>query len=258
MNKRNNKRAVLWLTQDGVHVLKYERNWCGVIQNVLGSTFSDIKDAKWLEDEKKIYDIIREIIQIYGLADYSIELVLSGPQLVWKIVELEIGDTSDAYEAAGWMEPVVDKPDYYNYDVFPAGPRNKNGILPCVMGAYPRETVRSACQAAADAGTSVDFATPLPLMLSWQYGGVDGTIYVLEKNLLHILPVHNRLVSAYSVTVPSREDDAFTSDGDSLIVYFKEDGDSHISLPVWRKSHPRFCKKWNLAGPATLLIGRRV
>lgn len=90
----------------------------------------------------------------------------------------------------------------------------------------------------------------LPGLISNQYAGTDGTLFLQENKDLHIMEIKNGIVVSYAFQQGAIKSADRT---EWFHMAVKESDTQNLCQPVWKKKTEQFQRKWHIQGPSFLL-----
>lgn len=250
MGKWVRKEAVFWLSPHAIHIIKKEYDWLRRCRMVLGDTYEDIPDRRWLEKKDNLQSVLQRILDIYDLYGWSLSFVLSGPQVLWKLCELPAENNEEGREAVLWAEPLAGKESDYAFDICRISKKDGQDMYQWILGAYSRFSVEICYKTAHDAGLFIKNIMLLPGLISNQYAGTDGTLFLQENKDLHIMEIKNGIVVSYAFQQGAIKSADCT---EWFHMAVKESDTQNLCQPVWKKKTKQFQRKWHIQGPSFLL-----
>lgn len=250
MKKWAQKDVVIWLSPHAIHIIKKEYDWLHRCRIVLGDTYAEIHNARWMEEKDTIQAVLQHVLEIYDLCGWSLSLVLSGPLVLWQLCELPAESDAEGREAVVWSEPLAGKETEYIFDICRIRKSDGQDMHPWILGAYPRFAIETVCKAANDAGLRVRNILLLPGIINNQYAGTDGTFFLQEYKDLHVMEIKEGVVISYAFQQGA------ISQVDSTEWFrmnVKEIATQNLCQPVWQKKTEQFQHKWHIQGPPSLL-----
>ncbi len=248
------KTASIWLSQQTIYILKQQRTWYGRTWCCQADSYSCSKN--WQESQDSMARTLRDVVETYGLQGYTLFLLVSGPQLIWKRLSLQGKNKKDVLQMAMWEELVGDGNTAYAMDVLPASAPGAGGLREWIVAAYPYGWITDMLDIWEQAACQVAGIDALPAAASRCFAAQTGVLYLADRGQAHAITFSQGQALSYQcITAFPAEAAAWlaTQETDTTTAAVWLLDDQVWTAAALAASAQRRGQRWELSYPAVLL-----
>lgn len=195
------QQACLWLDGPFIRLLKTKRTWYGRVAFRQGHREHEPRwPPDWMGQAGAVQDYMPKLLCRYGLAGWSLRVLLSGQSVLWKQIPLGTPDRQEAEALIAGAGLVSEEGRAYDFEAACPVP-TESGLYDWTVGAYPSDCVTAICRACTDAGVVLQSLDLLPAFLGRLWPAGTGTL-VFQENAgacQHRIRLHDGLPLAYDI-----------------------------------------------------------
>lgn len=246
-------RARIWLSQRHIYVLKTETSWYGGVRSRQLCIYDC--PADWLTWPEKIRKYLGDIISVYGLQDYTVYLLLSGPSLLWKELKLATKRKEEARSMVVWDEAIGDGSTAYAFDLARTAEPPEGALYSWMSAAYPYDMVTDIMQTLRSGNCCVKRIDVLPAAAGRLCPSGTGTLYLCEPALIHVIRLKSGFPLSYACTSALPEDGLLWQEaqGQMCCGLWYDEACETWSLPPVSEPVKQDMDRWELVYPAAVL-----
>lgn len=247
------RQAHVWLSQRHIYLLKTEKSWYGSILSRQLCTYDC--PAGWQNSPEKIKKCLKDVISVYGLYEYTIYLLVSGPALLWKALKLATKRKEEARSMVVWDEAIGDGSAAYVFDIERTMEPPEGGLYGWMSAAYPYDMTTDIIQALKSGSCRVSQIDVLPAAVGRLCPAGTGVLYLCEPTLIHVIRLQSGLPLSYACTSALPEEGRLWQEMQGRIYHalWRDEASGTWSLPPAAESVKRNMKQWELVYPAAVL-----
>lgn len=190
------KKAYLWLSENHIYTLKVKRTWYGSTI-ICQSCMHDCRRL-WLDQEELLKKILGQVIDDYRLQEYTLSLLLSGKNLIWKSLALPTRKKKEALSMVIWEDAVGDGSQAYAVDVQMRQSVSGSDMPEWLLAAYPYDSILLMLDCLAKKQCTVQAIDVLPALAGRFCPGGKGRLYIGEPSHVHVITLKDGIPLAYS------------------------------------------------------------
>lgn len=211
MNSFCRHKAVIWPRKDALYIVKEEKTRF-YRTNMRQYLQYDYTPAQRRAGDGRVLLALADCIDVYGLTDYGIYIIIGDERLVMRTVSLPTRSRKEAKRSVAWSGIMLDSGDDYLFDARCVKKDAGSNEYEWLAAAYPRDFIAALHACCVKKGVTLLAVDVLPAAVRDFCSAYEGAVFIDDGAFRHTVVLKPCSVEAYACEEKKNGDNADAAD----------------------------------------------